>query len=111
MIAGILCVVSFAHIVLYGINTINKNIYEIGVLKALGTKVFDIGRIFIVQIALIGLGVSILSILGIYSVSMLTNNLLIIALSVIILACLAVKIKDGISYFFSTTSSLEIFSK
>ncbi len=79
LIAGILCVVSFAHIVLYGINTINKNIYEIGVLKALGTKVFDIGRIFIVQIALIGLGVSILSILGIYLVSILTNNLLIIA--------------------------------
>ena len=79
LIAGMLFVVSFAHIVLYGINTIKKNIYEIGVLKALGTKVFDIGKIFIVQIGLIGLGVSVFSIAGIYFVSMLTNSLLIIA--------------------------------
>ena len=79
LIAGILFVVSFIHIVLYGINTIKKNLYEIGVLKALGTKVWDIGIIFIFQIALIGFAISVLSILGIMLASYISNLLLVSA--------------------------------
>lgn len=79
LIAGILFVVSFIHIVLYGINTIKKNLYEIGVLKALGTKVWDIGIIFVCQIALIGFAISMLSIAGIILASYIGNHLLISA--------------------------------
>ena len=75
----LLFVVSFAHIVLYGIGSIRKNLYEIGVLKALGAKSFDIGKIFIVQIAIIGFLVSIVSILGIYLSALFSDILLISA--------------------------------
>ena len=75
----LLFIVSFSHIVLYGINSIRKNIYEIGVLKALGTKSIDIAKIFIVQIAVIGFAISIVSILGIYLSSILSDLLLISA--------------------------------
>lgn len=79
LIIVLLFIVSFSHIVLYGINSIRKNIYEIGVLKALGTKSIDIAKIFIVQIAVIGFAISIVSILGIYLSSILSDLLLISA--------------------------------
>ena len=75
----LLFVVSFVHVVLYGINSIKKNIYEIGVLKALGSKNFDIGKIFLIQIGVIGLAISIVSILGIYLSSLFSDLLLVSA--------------------------------
>lgn len=79
LIITLLFIVSFAHIVLYGINSIKKNLYEIGVLKALGAKNIDIGKIFMVQIAIIGFSISIVSILGIYLSSLFSDVLLVSA--------------------------------
>ena len=79
LIIVLLFIVSFAHIVMYGINSIKKNLYEIGVLKALGAKVFDIGKIFIIQISIIGFSISIVSILGIYLSSLFSDILLVSA--------------------------------
>lgn len=79
LIIVLLFTVSFTHIVFYGINSIKKNIYEIGVLKSLGTKSIDIARIFIVQIAIVGFAISIVSILGIYLSSIFSDMLLVSA--------------------------------
>lgn len=79
LIICLLFVVSVVHIVFYGIGSIKKNIYEIGVLKALGAKSFDIGKIFVSQIAIMGFAISIVSILGIYVSTIFSNMLLISA--------------------------------
>ena len=76
---ALLFIASFLHIIIYGVNSIRKNIYEIGVLKSLGAKSSDITKIFITQIILIGLGVSIVSILGVYLSSLYSDGLLITA--------------------------------
>ncbi len=78
-IIALLFIVSFTHVVLYGINSIKKNLYEIGVLKALGAKNLDIGKIFFVQIGIIGFSISIVSILGIYLSSLFSDILLVSA--------------------------------
>ena len=77
LIIGLLFIASFLHIVFYGVNSIRKNIYEIGVLKALGAKSFDIAIIFITQITIIGVALALTSILGIYLSSIVSDNLLI----------------------------------
>lgn len=79
LIICLLFVVIIGQIVFYGINCIKKNIYEIGVLKALGAKSFDIGRIFVTQIAILGIAVIITSILGIIVSSIFSNMLLVSA--------------------------------
>lgn len=77
LIIVLLFVASYSYIVFYGVNSIKRNIYEIGVLKALGAKVFDIGRIFMIQIAILGFAISIFSIVGILGTSTFSNYLLV----------------------------------
>ena len=77
LIITLLFVATFIYIVFYGINSIKRNIYEIGVLKALGAKIFDIGRIFMLQIALLGFAISVFSIVGIIIASDFSNFLLV----------------------------------
>ena len=65
-----------AHIIAYGINSIKNNLYEVGVLKALGAKSFDIGKIFVLQIIMVGFLICITSIVGMYLTTNLANSLL-----------------------------------
>lgn len=76
LILIILLVVCVAHIIAYGINSIKNNIYEVGVLKALGTKSFDIGKIFVLQIIMVGFLICITSIVSMYLTSNLANIIL-----------------------------------
>mgnify|MGYP003298732308 CR=1 FL=1 len=76
LIVILLIVVCVIYIVVYGITSIKKNLYEIGVLKALGAKSIDIAVIFISQIVIVGIGVIIVSILGVKLLSLLSNKLL-----------------------------------
>lgn len=77
LIILLLIVVCVVYLISFGIGTIKKNLYEIGVLKALGTKSIDISIIFITQIIIVGLGVILVSILGIKVFSDFSNKLLI----------------------------------
>lgn len=79
LIIVLLIIVCIVYLISYGIGSINRNIYEIGVLKALGTKNYDIAKIFILQIIIVGLGVIIAAILGIEIFSGLSNKLLLSA--------------------------------
>ena len=76
LILGILLVVCVAHIIAYGINSVKNNLYEVGVLKALGAKSFDIGKIFVLQIIMVGFLICITSIVGMYLTTTLANSLL-----------------------------------
>ena len=77
LIIILLIVVCIVYLISFGIGTIKRNYYEIGVLKALGSKNIDIGIIFISQIVIVGIGVIIVSILGIKVFSEFSNSLLI----------------------------------
>lgn len=77
LILVILFIVCIFHIIAYGINSIKNNIYEVGVLKALGAKSFDIGKIFVLQIIMVGFLICIVSILGTYLTSSLADMLLV----------------------------------
>lgn len=77
LIAIILFVFSIMYIIGYGINNIKQNLYEIGVLKSLGCKNFDISIIFFIKTLFTGLLISILSILGIILFTKVGNNILV----------------------------------
>lgn len=79
VIIGFLVVASFIYIIIYGINSIKRNIYEIGVLKALGTKSINVSIIFLVQIIVVGIFSILASIIGIIVLSMISNKLLVSA--------------------------------
>ena len=61
----------------FGIRSIKSNIYEIGVIKSLGGSNKDIGKIFIVQNMIVGIGVILLSIVGMYIAANVSNDILI----------------------------------
>ena len=79
LIIILLIIVCIVYLIVYGINSIRRNLYEIGVLKALGSKSIDISRIFIAQIVGVGALVIIFSILGINVISTISNKMLISA--------------------------------
>ena len=79
LILGLLLVFSLAHIIIFGVNSIRKNNYEIGVLKALGTKNMDIGLIFFLKILSVGLMIICASIIGMIICRYISNALLISA--------------------------------
>ncbi len=77
LIICLLIVASLVYIILYGVNSIKRNIYEIGVLKALGTKNYNVSIIFMAQICLVGSLTIVTSVLGIIVLSSFSNYLLI----------------------------------
>lgn len=79
LILVILIVFSISHIIIFGITSMKKNSYEIGVLKAQGTKEFDIGVIFTTQTIVIGVIISLLSLVGIIVVSLIANQILLVS--------------------------------
>lgn len=79
LVLVLLIAFSMSHIVLYGISTIKKNSYEIGVLKSLGTKNKYINKIFLIKIITIGVIISVISIFGILLSSFVADKVLILA--------------------------------
>ena len=79
LIIILLIIVCIVYLISYGIGSIKRNLYEIGVLKALGTKNIDISKIFIFQIIAVGLGVILIAIVGIEVFSSISNKILISA--------------------------------
>ena len=77
LIICLLVIASLVYIILHGVNSIKKNIYEIGVLKALGTKNHNISLIFMVQIVITGILAIFVSIFGIIIFSNISNHLLV----------------------------------
>ena len=61
LIAGGLYLFIFIYLINYGIQTIKKNYFQIGVLRAFGAKNSDVGVIFITGVLLTGLSIAILS--------------------------------------------------
>ena len=61
----------------FGIRSIKSNMYEIGVIKSLGGSNKDIGKIFVMQNLIVGIGVVLLSVLGMYIASNVSNEILI----------------------------------
>lgn len=71
-----LCLVSILILVNFGVGNVKNRIYEIGVLRALGGKNSNIGKLFIMQMLFVGLIISLLTALGMYGATVFTNNLL-----------------------------------
>lgn len=63
LIFVILIIFELAYLILFGINNIRQNLYEIGVLKSLGGKTKDIGVLFILNVLLSGIGICISSVI------------------------------------------------
>ena len=61
----------------FGIRSIKSNMYEIGVIKSLGGSNKDIGKIFVMQNLIVGIGVVLLSVLGMYIAAKVSNEILI----------------------------------
>ena len=63
------------YLVSFGIKSIRSNIYEIGVIKAMGGISGDIGKIFISQSLIIGVGILIVTYIGMHIGPMVANEL------------------------------------
>lgn len=70
----LLCVIYLAQ---FGFKNIKNNLYEIGIISALGGKNKDIGKIFILESLIVGIGIVILSAIGMYVATVSSNYLLV----------------------------------
>lgn len=77
MISLILIVSTILYLASVGTRNIRSNIFEIGVLKALGGRTKDINFIFVLQSFTLGIGILVLSLLGMYIGSIVANDILI----------------------------------
>ena len=67
LIVVVLYVICVGCLVGFGVKAIKINIFEIGVLRALGTKTHNLALIFAAQMLLMGLVICVLSVLGMYA--------------------------------------------
>lgn len=84
LIIGLLLVFSVSHIILFGISSMKKNSYEIGVLKSLGAKNKYISQIFLVKVFIIGLIIGAISLVGILLTCFASNQILLLAFTKIL---------------------------
>ena len=68
----------------FGIKSIRSNIYEIGVIKAMGGIRSDISKIFISQSLVIGLGILVLTFFGMQITSYVANEVFMAALEAVL---------------------------
>jgi ABC-type antimicrobial peptide transport system permease subunit len=68
------CVVYLMH---FGYKSIISNYYEIGIISALGCNNKDIGKLFLLEILTVGLGILGVSLIGMYVGTFLSNMVLI----------------------------------
>lgn len=76
----ILLVVCALFLVNFGVSSVKRNTYQIGVIKALGSKTSQISGIFVRQTLLVGLLILCLSVGGIYFITQFANAVLLEAL-------------------------------
>ncbi len=77
LIEIMMLVMTVVFLVSYSIRSIKSNYYQIGVIKAIGGRSSDIGRIFIMQNALLSFTVSILTYIGSIIFIDIANDILI----------------------------------
>lgn len=65
------------YLVSFGVKNIKSNIYEISVIKSLGGSNGDIGIIFILQNIIVGIGILLLSSVGMFVASLIGNEILV----------------------------------
>ncbi len=66
MIVAVLYVACTLLLVFFGVRSIRKNIFEIGVLRALGAKTHNLALIFALQMIMLGVIICIVSLVGMY---------------------------------------------
>lgn len=76
LILVILAIVFIVVLINYGIRSVKKNNYEIGVIKAIGGRNIDIYKCFMVQTIVMSLLVMIISFIGTYLMTILANDML-----------------------------------
>ncbi len=76
MIAVILCLAGVIVLLSFGLNSIKKHNFEIGVMRALGAKTIDLGMIFLIQVIFAGAIICVISSVGLYLTSILANDIL-----------------------------------
>lgn len=76
----ILLLICALFLVNFGISSVKRNTYQIGVIKALGSKTSQIGGIFVRQTLLVGVLILLLSVGGIYFITQFSNAVLLAAL-------------------------------
>ncbi len=72
-----LYVICVGTLVGFGVNAIKTNIFEVGVLRALGTKTHNLAIIFAVQMLLVGLVICLVSVLGMWAGVHFGNKILV----------------------------------
>lgn len=77
LILLLLFVALLVYLVSFGINNIKKNLYEIGIIKSLGGRTRDIGKIFISHVLLTGFLICVLSVIAAPTIIIIANNILI----------------------------------
>ena len=76
LIAICLCIAGAMILISFGFSNVKKRHYEIGVMRALGTRMSDISLIFILQVLFAGILICALSSIGLYLAVGLANNIL-----------------------------------
>ncbi len=76
MFEAFLLAICIIYLAVFGANVIQKNKYQIGIIKALGGKTNQIARIFLVQPLVVGAMIFALSGFGIWAATSVANNIL-----------------------------------
>lgn len=77
MIVVVLYVASALLLVYFGVRSIRKNVYEIGVLRALGTQTHNLAALFALQMFVLGLIIAVISVPAMYLGAKVGNSLLV----------------------------------
>ena len=76
LIALSLCVAGCMILISFGFSNVKKRNYEIGVMRALGTNMNNISFIFVLQVLFAGVLICLISTLGLYFATDITNGIL-----------------------------------
>ena len=87
LIAGGLYLFIIIYLINYGIQTIKKNYFQIGVLRAFGTKNSDVGIIFITGVLLTGILIAILSVVFAPFIIDVYNTILVESFAIVLNTC------------------------
>ncbi|MBO5777614.1 MAG: ABC transporter ATP-binding protein/permease [Clostridia bacterium] len=76
LISICLCTTGTMVLISFGFSNIRKRLYEIGVMRALGTRLSDLSWIFILQMLFAGLIICLISSIGLFVAVDISNNIL-----------------------------------
>ena len=77
IISVVLVFAAVIYLVSVGVKNIRNNIFEIGVLRAMGARTRDISIIFILQSVMVGIVIVLFTLLGMHIASFVANEILV----------------------------------